>query len=129
MKSTYQVLSIGAEDAPYRTYRALSGNQYEFITAKAYRELLAVAANASIRVAVLNQTLSPDELVRAARVVRWRWPGARILVVRSGDPHIDDALYDDRVEPGLPPELLLASIDRAADRQWRETGRMRLWEC
>jgi hypothetical protein len=112
MKTQIQVLSIGLEHAQGTTYSASSRHEYRFIAAKAYRELLAIGANENIRVAVLNPTLSRDELVRSARVVRWRWPRARILVVRAEKPHIDDGLYDDRVEPGPSPELLLAAINR-----------------
>jgi hypothetical protein len=86
-------LSIGSENAQSATYSQSSQREYEIILVKAYRELLAVAANQAIRVAVLSPALSFAELVRSARLVRWRWPGAKILVVRAEEPLIDDALY------------------------------------
>jgi DNA-binding NtrC family response regulator len=131
MKATFRVLSVGSEESIRTTYGALFGRpEYELITATKYRELFAIPAHEDIQIAVLNETLSREELVAVAQLIRWRWTPARILVVCSKVPPIDDALYDDRVVPGLPQELLFTAIARLADDHRRQLNRaIRLWEC
>jgi DNA-binding NtrC family response regulator len=130
MKANIRVLSVGSEESIRTMYGALFGRcEYELITAAKYRELFAIPAHEDIQIAVLNDTLSREELAAVAQLIRCRWPPARILVVCTKVPPIEDALYDDRVLPGLPPELLFATIARLADDP-RQLGRgLRLWEC
>jgi hypothetical protein len=52
------------------------------------------------------------ETAEAAQFVRHRWSTARILLLESKSPLIDDWLYDDRAEPHLHP----ATIREAAIR-------------
>jgi hypothetical protein len=82
-----------------------------------------------IQIAVLNDTLSREDLAAVAQLIRRRWPPARILVVCTKVPPIDDALYDGRVLPGLPPEILFTAIARLADDQRQLSRGLRLWEC
>ena len=130
MKATLRVLSVGSEESVRTTYGALFGRrEYELITATTYRELFGIPAHECIRIAVLNHTLSREELAAAARLIRRRWPPARILVVSTKSPPIDDPLYDDRVSPGLPPELLFTAINRLVDgHQQQLSRRVRSWE-
>jgi hypothetical protein len=65
-------------------------------------------------VAVFLSTLSEPEFVEAAHFIRRRWPLARILIVRSEEWWIDDALYDERVIPAANPFSLLLAIERLA---------------
>jgi hypothetical protein len=129
MKSIMHVLMIGVENPPDATNNPESRHEYRFIAAKACAELMAVATTESICVALLYPALQLNELARCAQAVRWRWPAARILVLRAEEPHIDDALYDERLEPDLSPELLLTSIARIIDTQRRASESVRLWEC
>jgi hypothetical protein len=62
--------------------------------------------------AILHSTLTPLELDDASRLIRRRWPAARILVIREGSEFLDDALYDDRVFPTIVSEILLPAIER-----------------
>jgi DNA-binding response OmpR family regulator len=96
-------------------YGALFGRSgYELVTAITYRELFAIPAHERFQIAVLNHTLSREDLASVAQLIRCRWSSARILVVCADVPRIDDPLYDDRVVPGLTPEMLFTVIDRLA---------------
>lgn len=118
MKATLRVLSIGSEDSMRTIYCALFGRrEYELITATTYRELCAVPAHESFQIAVLNDTLSQEEIVDAAQLIRRRWSSARILVISTEVPSINDALYDDRIVAGVAPELLFATMDRIVGGQ------------
>ena len=115
MKATIRLLSVGSEESMRAIYCALFGrSEYELVTAVTYRELFAIPAHESFQIAVLNHTLAKEELAPVAQLVRSRWSSARILVVCADVPGIDDPLYDDRVVPGLTPELLFTVIDRLA---------------
>lgn len=59
---------------------------------------------------VLHSQLS--ETAEAARFVRHRWSGARILLLESEPAAIDDWLYDERIDPRLHP----ATVREAAIR-------------
>lgn len=111
MKNTLRVLCIGSEESMRTMYCALFGrHEYELATAKSYRELCAVSAQETFHIAVLNPTLSREETEAAAQLIRRQWPLAKILIVSKGTPRIEDALYDDRVDPGVPPQLLFAAM-------------------
>ena len=95
MKARFLVLSVGSEEFLRTIYGALFGRrQYELITATTYRELFAIPTRENIRIAVLNGTLSREELAAVAQLISWRWPPARILAVCTKAPLIDDVLYD-----------------------------------
>jgi hypothetical protein len=67
-------------------------------------------------IAVLHQTLASPELEEACRFIRHQWPHAGILVVRTGEDFLEDALYDDRVIPDVAEEVLLATIKQLTSR-------------
>lgn len=46
------------------------------------------------------------EIAEVAEFVRHRWRPARILLLESESPVIDDWLYDERVDPHLHPSIL-----------------------
>lgn len=80
-----------------------------------YRELWVFPASQTIDVALLHSTLFPFELEDACQFIRHRWPRARILVVRSQDESLDDALYDDRLLPAAFPTGFMACIEQLTD--------------
>jgi len=77
-----------------------------------YREMWETPQQDFVQVAILHNTLSSSTLEDACRFIRRRWPYARILVLRSGESFLEDALYDERLEVESPQEVLLAAIGR-----------------
>lgn len=111
MKTTLRVLCIGSEASMRTMYLALFGQrECELVTASTYRELCAISGHETFHIAVLNDSLSREEILGAAQLIRTRWPFAKVLVVSTEPPHIDDALYDDCVVPGMPNTLFLAML-------------------
>jgi hypothetical protein len=121
MKSSLRILSIGAAEPMHAAYDIfLLQHRCELVTVADYRELYELPTEEKSEVAVLYHSLSQNEMRESAHFIRRRWPEARILIVRSETPCIDDALYDDRVVPGVNPEVLLAVIDRLAGSRERK---------
>jgi hypothetical protein len=124
MKSTLRVLSIGLEEPMHTAYDLfLRQHRCELAAAATYRELCTIPTQEVCDVAVLYHSLSQNEMRKSAHFIRRQWPEARILVVRAETTCLDDALYDERVSPGVNPELLLATVDRLARAQvtgWRD---------
>lgn len=60
------------------------------------------------------------EMAEAAQFVRRRWTAARILLLESESPLIDDWLYDERVEPHLHPATVREAAIRllTKERSW-----------
>jgi hypothetical protein len=115
MKTKSQVLFIGkAGPLNPNHYSVLEERGYVLAVVPAYYELYKTETYDSCEIAVLLPTLSEAELMEAAHLVRRRWPAARILIVRTEEWWIDDALYDDRVIPSANPELLLSAVERLA---------------
>jgi hypothetical protein len=81
-----------------------------------YQRLWMLSKQESFHVAVLHNTLSQSELEETSQLIRRQWPQARILVIRYGEGFLDDALYDERVTPAAPVEVLHKAIDRLADK-------------
>jgi hypothetical protein len=69
-----------------------------------------------IHLAILHDTLSSSELEESSRLIRRRWPQARILVIRAGEEFLEDALYDDRAAPSISSEALLTRIEEILAR-------------
>lgn len=80
--------------------------------AKDYRELWISSKYEPVHVVLLHNSLCSFELEEAARPVRGRWPTAKILIIRSGEVSLDDALYDDRLVPPVAPKILFAKLSR-----------------
>ena len=111
MTLTLRILSIGSSDPIHSAYDSfLKHHHCDISAATTLPELYAVPMSASWDIAVLLSTLSRKDLHESAYFVRRRWPSARILVIRADAQSLDDALYDDRVAPGVHPEVLLAAI-------------------
>jgi len=77
-----------------------------------YRELWTIPIQEIIHLVIFNKTLSTFELEESSRLIRQRWPRARILVICQGEGFLEDALYDDRVRGGDTPEALRGRIGR-----------------
>ena len=71
-----------------------------------YRELWTIPNQEIIHLVILNVTLTTFELEASSRLIRQRWPRAKILVVRHGEGVLEDALYDDRVTVEETQEVL-----------------------
>jgi hypothetical protein len=120
--ATIHVLSVGPVDRGSMVHdKLLDGASFHLSIATDYRELWGMPTQESIHVAILHNTLSSFELEAAGRLIRRRWPQARILLISRGESSLEDALYDDRVEPTVALELLLTTIERltGAWHEWR----------
>jgi len=107
------VLMVGSVEAGNVVRCALLGEPHLLISIVTnYRELWTIPTQERFDLVVLNVTLSIFELDASSRLIRQRWPSARILVVRQGEGFLDDALYDDRVTVEEPPEALRDRIGR-----------------
>jgi hypothetical protein len=115
MKTKPQVLFIGkAGQLNPDHYSSLEEHGFVLANVPAYWDLCKAERYERCEIAVLLPTLLEAELMGAAHLIRRRWPAARILIVRTEEWWIDDALYDDRVTPSPNPELLLTAVERLA---------------
>lgn len=83
-----------------------------------YRELWILSKGSQYQAVVFHNSLCSFELEEAARLVRSRWPAAKIVIIRSGEISLDDPLYDYRLTPPTDPNTLisvLAEITRAGN--------------
>jgi hypothetical protein len=118
---TIHVLFVGPGDRGSIIHDALLQTpSFRLSIASDYRELWMIPRLQSVQVVVLHNTFSSSELEEVGRFVRRRWPRAGILVVHRGGDFLDDALYDDRVDPTVTPEILLTTIERL-------TGKLQDW--
>lgn len=111
----FEVLAVGNctfDDRAYHSLRAAPS--FRLRTTSDLRTLWLIPKEESIHVIVLHSTLSPEQLSEAARLARQRWPLARILVIRTGEEFLEDALYDDRVSPAVTADTLIATIELLA---------------
>jgi hypothetical protein len=119
---TIHVLSVGSVDRGSVVHDTLLDEaSFRLTIATDYQKLWGMPTQESIHVAILHNTLSSFDLEAAGRLIRRRWPHARILVVSSGESFLEDALYDDRVEPTAAQEVLLTTIERLTGgwHEWR----------
>jgi len=107
------VLIVGPMDSGNKVRSALLGESNLTISIVTnYLELWTIPNQEFIHLVILNKTLSTFELDASSRLVRQRWPRAKILVVHQGEGFLEDALYDDRVKVGDTPEVLRDRIGR-----------------
>lgn len=110
---TIRVLSVGAVDQGNMIHDALlKGPGFHHLIATDYRELWAMRKQEDFQLAILHNTLVSFELRESSQFIRLQWPHARILVIRTGEDFLDDALYDDRVIPIVTKEVLLMTIEQ-----------------
>ena len=114
---TIHVLSVGPVDRGCLVHDALLRRVHTRLSITPdYRRLWMLSKQESFHVAVLHNALSQLELEEISQLIRRKWPQARILVIRYGEGFLDDALYDERLTPAAPVEMLYATIDRLADK-------------
>ena len=114
MAKTIHVLSVGPVDCGSMVHDALlDGASFRLTIATDYRKLWGIPAQESIHVAVLHDAFSSFELEAACRLIRQRWPHAKILLVSRQESSLDDGLYDDRA-PTAAPDLLMTTIEQLA---------------
>ncbi len=120
-KQPIQVLSIGRTENPtFPLEKLLESPGFTLTLLNDYRELWSSSAR-TVHAAVMHNSLCSFELAEAARLVRSRWPAARILVIRSGELSLDDPLYDHRLAPPVTPKTLLAALSNlTATPPWGE---------
>ena len=95
-----RVLSVGRMDEVDLAREAFNRSpRFSLTHASDYRELWNLSKRNEYDAVVLQSTLSSFELEGAARLVRRRWPAARIVLLRGGEIALDDPLYDLRVRP------------------------------
>jgi hypothetical protein len=81
-----------------------------FSHANDYRELWCLSRGGTYDAVIFHNSLSCFELEESARLVRRRWPSARVLLIRSGEIMLEDALYDQRLRPPVDPNTLLSVL-------------------
>jgi hypothetical protein len=112
MANTIHVLSVGPVDCGSMVHDALLDRaSFRLSIATNYQKLWGMPAQDSIHVAILHNTLTSFELEAACRLIRRRWPYAKILLVSRAESLLDDGLYDDRASTAAP-EVLLTTIGR-----------------
>jgi len=77
-----------------------------------YKELWSRSREEAVQVFVLCETLAQSELEEASRLIRQRWPRARILAIRGEEESSDDPPYDKRLGPEVGSQELMLVIDR-----------------
>jgi hypothetical protein len=116
------VLMVGPMESGNVVRSALLGEPNLTISIVAdYRELWTIPAQETFDLVVLNVTLSTFELEASSRLIRQRWPHAKILVIRHGEGFLEDALYDDRVRVGEKPEVLRGRIGHLLIRNFERS--------
>lgn len=118
------VLSVGPVDRSCMIHDALLEVPYLQISmVRGYRELWMLPEQETIQVAILHDALRSFELEAGSRLIRRRWPRARILMLRSQAGSVDGALYDELLPTNLAPQVLLAAIRRLAAAVRRSRSR------
>jgi hypothetical protein len=112
MAKTIHILSVGPVDCGSMVHDALlDGASFRLTIATDYRKLWGMPAQEPVDVAILHNKLSSFQLEAACRLIRQRWPHAKILLVSRRESSLDDGLYDDRASTAAP-EVLLTTIER-----------------
>jgi len=119
---TIQVLSVGRIETDRLMYDALRDSpDFRVSFVHDYRDLWIYSTRHIVITVVMHNTLCSFELAEAARLVRNRWPNAKILIIRSGEVSLDRALYDQRLHPPVKQEALIEQV-RILAESLREGG-------
>jgi hypothetical protein len=109
---TIHVLTVGSMESGNVVRGALLGEPNVAISVVTnYRELWTIPNQEIIHLVILNKALSTPEVEASSRLVRQRWPRAKILVVRAGEGFLEDALYDDCITPADSQEVVRGRIE------------------
>ncbi len=111
-KPLIHILSVGRiEPGTVMRDAFLGARHFRVSFVHDYRELWISSKQHDVHAAILHNSLCSFELTEAARLVRGRWPDAKILIIRSGQVSLDRALYDRRLHPSVRREVLVQQID------------------
>ncbi|UWZ85033.1 hypothetical protein [Occallatibacter riparius] len=91
-------------------------SQFTISHASDYRELWSLSKGSQYQAVVFHNSLCSFELEEAARLVRSRWPAAKIVIIRSGEISLDDPLYDYRLAPHTNPSTLISVLSELTRR-------------
>jgi hypothetical protein len=113
MINTLHVLSIGSQDtgALVRDVLVLRTRCRLYVATSTW-DLSVVLGSEEVDVAILHNTISLRQMRVFAAYIRRRWPCARILLIETKKENLDYRIYDERIASGVPPETLLAAIER-----------------
>jgi hypothetical protein len=115
-KRTIHVLSVGRIETDRLMCDALLDSPDFCISfVHDYRDLWICSTQHVVDAVVMHNTLCSFELAEATRLVRSRWPNAKILIIRSGEVSIDRALYDQRLHPPVKQQVLVQQIRLLTD--------------
>ena len=126
-KTPIQLLSVGRIEPTLISNALRDEPDFLVSSVKDHRELWLQSRENCIEIVLLHNSLCSFELEQAARLVRSRWPKARILIIRSDDVHIDRAVYDDCLRPWVNSEVLVQRILQLA--QPLNEGRHSCGDC
>jgi hypothetical protein len=108
----FHLLSVGAIEPGVLVRDALFHEPCAKVSfAKNYRELWIASKYEPVHIVLLHNSLCSFELEEAARLVRGSWPTAKILIIRSGEVTLDDALYDDRLVAPVAEDPVRQAIE------------------
>ncbi len=101
--------------------RVLNAANYGVTAVLNVREMVGLRFEEPIAFVVLNDLLGPLGLRAAAEVVRRQWPIAKILIVGSAAPTLEDHLYDEAIshryeDSGLLDALQILAKDSLSQR-------------
>jgi hypothetical protein len=108
---TIHVLSVGRIETDRLMYDALLDSpDFRISFVHDYHDLWISSKQHIVNAVVMHNTLCSFELAEAARLVRNRWPNAKILLIRSGEVSLDRALYDQCLHPPVKQEALVEQV-------------------
>jgi len=84
------------------------------------REMFNLRLEKPIVFAVLNDLLGTFDLRAAAESVRRQWPAAKILIIGSAVPTLEDHLYDDAISHRHDEKELLSALQALLDNCWTQ---------
>lgn len=106
-----RVLSVGRIESGTRIRDAfIDSSHFTVWFVHDYRELWISSKEHSVDAVVMQNTLCSFELAEAVRLVRGRWPRAKILLIHSGELSLDRGLYDELLHPPVKQEVLVETI-------------------
>jgi|GEM_PF-1455651 len=115
MITTLNILSIGSLEANDLIRDILlSRTKCRLFGATSVWDLSAALTHGDIDVAILHDTLPAAELRSSAHYIRHHWSSSGILLMSAHTELLEDALYEERLEPGTPEKALLVVIEKLA---------------
>ena len=126
MRKITKVLALGQEEWIQMVHQALPyWHKNGFTGAHNFWALCALPQAVLVDVAVVHHSFAQDDLRYAAEHIRRRWPDAVIVVVGEQAKHLDDPLYDHRVNGEISPDELVWLIETSVEarRQSRKHAR------